>query len=224
MSRSRTTGAVRRRHLRSQRVAKPRPRAALAIVAAPSPCHRCRPTVPLPSRLKRECSRAPGRAGEAAVLHSRHAENPPSPSNVTSHSSNRDTGSTAAHSRGTARQIAEGAGAGREPALARQAARARAGGGARGPGSTFLELGSFAPGLYESGRGAVGRSGGRAREGSGRECVVVANDATVKAGAWFPMTCKKILGRRKSRSRTGCDHLPGRLRGRVPADAGRDLS
>jgi acetyl-CoA carboxylase carboxyltransferase component len=27
----------------------------------------------------------------------------------------------------------------------------------------------------------------------GRECVVVANDATVKAGAWFPLTCKKIL-------------------------------
>lgn len=28
---------------------------------------------------------------------------------------------------------------------------------------------------------------------SGRLCVVVANDATVKAGAWFPMTCKKNL-------------------------------
>ena len=28
---------------------------------------------------------------------------------------------------------------------------------------------------------------------SGRTCVVVANDATVKAGAWFPITCKKIL-------------------------------
>jgi acetyl-CoA carboxylase carboxyltransferase component len=27
----------------------------------------------------------------------------------------------------------------------------------------------------------------------GRRCVVVANDATVKAGAWFPITCKKIL-------------------------------
>ena len=26
-----------------------------------------------------------------------------------------------------------------------------------------------------------------------RNCVIVANDATVKAGAWFPMTCKKIL-------------------------------
>lgn len=28
---------------------------------------------------------------------------------------------------------------------------------------------------------------------SGRQCVVVANDATVKAGAWFPMTAKKNL-------------------------------
>lgn len=27
----------------------------------------------------------------------------------------------------------------------------------------------------------------------GREMMVVANDATVKAGAWFPITCKKIL-------------------------------
>lgn len=27
----------------------------------------------------------------------------------------------------------------------------------------------------------------------GRECIVVANDATVKAGAWFPMTAKKNL-------------------------------
>lgn len=27
----------------------------------------------------------------------------------------------------------------------------------------------------------------------GRDCVIVANDATVKAGAWFPVTCKKNL-------------------------------
>lgn len=27
----------------------------------------------------------------------------------------------------------------------------------------------------------------------GRDCVIVANDATVKAGAWFPLTCKKNL-------------------------------
>jgi len=28
---------------------------------------------------------------------------------------------------------------------------------------------------------------------SGRQCMIVANDATVKAGAWFPMTAKKNL-------------------------------
>jgi acetyl-CoA carboxylase carboxyltransferase component len=27
---------------------------------------------------------------------------------------------------------------------------------------------------------------------SGKQCIVVANDATVKAGAWFPITGKKI--------------------------------
>ncbi|MCK5782520.1 MAG: acyl-CoA carboxylase subunit beta, partial [Flavobacteriales bacterium] len=28
---------------------------------------------------------------------------------------------------------------------------------------------------------------------SGKQCIVVANDATVKAGAWFPITAKKNL-------------------------------
>lgn len=32
---------------------------------------------------------------------------------------------------------------------------------------------------------------------SGRQCVVVANDATVKAGAWFPITGKRTFGHRK---------------------------
>jgi acetyl-CoA carboxylase carboxyltransferase component len=27
----------------------------------------------------------------------------------------------------------------------------------------------------------------------GKQCIVVANDATVKAGAWFPITAKKNL-------------------------------
>lgn len=63
------------------------------------------------------------------------------------------------------------------------------------PGSSFLELGTFAAwGLYEEwgGAPAAGVVTGLGRV-SGRECVVVSNDATVKAGAWFPMTCKKIL-------------------------------
>jgi acetyl-CoA carboxylase carboxyltransferase component len=63
------------------------------------------------------------------------------------------------------------------------------------PGSSFQELGSFAAwGLYEEwgGAPAAGVVVGLGRV-AGRECVIVANDATVKAGAWFPMTCKKIL-------------------------------
>ena len=28
---------------------------------------------------------------------------------------------------------------------------------------------------------------------SGKQCMIVANDATVKAGAWFPITAKKNL-------------------------------
>jgi acetyl-CoA carboxylase carboxyltransferase component len=62
-------------------------------------------------------------------------------------------------------------------------------------GTRLLELGAYAAwGLYEDwgGAPAAGVVTGLGRV-SGRECVIVANDATVKAGAWFPMTCKKIL-------------------------------
>ncbi len=62
-------------------------------------------------------------------------------------------------------------------------------------GSEFLELGTFAAwGIYEEWGGApsAGVVVGLGRI-HGRECVIVSNDATVKAGAWFPMTCKKVL-------------------------------
>jgi len=62
-------------------------------------------------------------------------------------------------------------------------------------GTELLELGTFAAwDFYEEwgGAAAAGVVVGLGRV-SGRECVVVANDATVKAGAWFPLTCKKIL-------------------------------
>jgi acetyl-CoA carboxylase carboxyltransferase component len=63
------------------------------------------------------------------------------------------------------------------------------------PGTPFLELGLWvADGFYREyggapaagvviGIGAIHR----------QDVVVVANDATVKAGAWFPLTCKKVL-------------------------------
>jgi acetyl-CoA carboxylase carboxyltransferase component len=62
-------------------------------------------------------------------------------------------------------------------------------------GSRFEEIGQFAAfGMYEAEGGApsAGVITGIGRV-SGRLCVIVANDATVKAGAWFPMTCKKNL-------------------------------
>lgn len=59
----------------------------------------------------------------------------------------------------------------------------------------WLEIGAFAAeGMYEE-QGGCASAGVVAGIGyvSGRQCVVVANDATVKAGAWFPMTAKKNL-------------------------------
>ena len=61
------------------------------------------------------------------------------------------------------------------------------------PGSPFLELSAFA--AYQMYDGAVPAAGivtGIGRIG-GRECVVVANDATVKGGTYFPLTVKKHL-------------------------------
>ena len=62
-------------------------------------------------------------------------------------------------------------------------------------GKPFLELGLWtAWGMYEEWGGApsAGVVTGLGMV-SGRICVIVANDATVKAGAWFPITCKKVL-------------------------------
>ena len=59
----------------------------------------------------------------------------------------------------------------------------------------WLEIGAFAgEGMYQEYGGCP--SGGvitGIAYVSGRECVIVANDATVKAGAWFPITAKKNL-------------------------------
>src|SRR5204862_2487338 len=62
-------------------------------------------------------------------------------------------------------------------------------------GKTFLELGAFAGfGMYDE-QGGCPAGGTVAGVGyvSGRQCVIVANDQTVKAGAWFPITGKKNL-------------------------------
>jgi 3-methylcrotonyl-CoA carboxylase beta subunit len=61
------------------------------------------------------------------------------------------------------------------------------------PGSPFLEIGQLAAwGMYggEVPSGSIITGVGRV---SGRECVVVANDATVKGGTYYPITVKKHL-------------------------------
>ncbi|HAJ81044.1 MAG: methylcrotonoyl-CoA carboxylase [Zunongwangia sp.] len=58
-----------------------------------------------------------------------------------------------------------------------------------------IEIGAFAgDGMYKEHGGCP--SGGvvvKIGKVSGKQCIVVANDATVKAGAWFPITGKKNL-------------------------------
>jgi acetyl-CoA carboxylase carboxyltransferase component len=61
------------------------------------------------------------------------------------------------------------------------------------PGSPFLEIGALAAyGMYDGQAPSAGIVTGIGRV-SGRELVVVANDATVKGGTYFPLTVKKHL-------------------------------
>ena len=63
------------------------------------------------------------------------------------------------------------------------------------PKSKSIEVGAFAgDGMYQS-HGGCPSAGVVVKIGyvKGKQCIVVANDATVKAGAWFPITAKKNL-------------------------------
>ena len=63
------------------------------------------------------------------------------------------------------------------------------------PKAKAIEIGAFAgEGMYED-YGGCPSGGVVVKIGyiKGKECIVVANDATVKAGAWFPITGKKNL-------------------------------
>jgi 3-methylcrotonyl-CoA carboxylase beta subunit len=61
------------------------------------------------------------------------------------------------------------------------------------PGSPFLEIGQLAAfGIYEDQAPGAGVIAGIGRV-SGREVMIVANDSTVKGGAYFPLTVKKHL-------------------------------
>ncbi len=61
------------------------------------------------------------------------------------------------------------------------------------PGSPFLELSQLAAyGMYDDAIHGAGVITGIGRV-SGRECVIVCNDATIKGGTYYPMTVKKHL-------------------------------
>src|SRR5690606_30914870 len=73
------------------------------------------------------------------------------------------------------------------------------------PGSPFLELSQLAAwGMYGNDVPAAGIITGIGRV-SGRECVIVANDATVKGGTYYPVTVKKHL---RAQEIAEQNHLP----------------
>ena len=61
------------------------------------------------------------------------------------------------------------------------------------PGASFLEIGQLAAyGMYDDAAPSAGLIAGIGRV-EGTECMIVANDATVKGGTYYPMTVKKHL-------------------------------
>jgi 3-methylcrotonyl-CoA carboxylase beta subunit len=61
------------------------------------------------------------------------------------------------------------------------------------PGSPFLEIGQLAAnGVYDDDIPGAGMIAGIGRV-SGRQCMILANDATVKGGTYYPLTVKKHL-------------------------------
>ena len=93
------------------------------------------------------------------------------------------------------------------------------------PGSPFLELSQLAAfGMYDDEVPAAGIITGIGRV-AGRECVVIANDATVKGGTYYPLTVKKHLRAQDiaRENRLPCIYLVG-LGRRQPAEPGRGVS
>jgi len=73
------------------------------------------------------------------------------------------------------------------------------------PGSPFLEIGQLAAyGLYDDEVPGAGVIAGIGRV-SGRQCMILCNDATVKGGTYFPMTVKKHL---RAQEIAEANHLP----------------
>ena len=92
------------------------------------------------------------------------------------------------------------------------------------PGTAFLELSPLAAhGLYGGDVHSASVITGVGRV-SGRECVIVANDATIKGGTYYPMTEEASAGAGHRAAEQSALRLHGRFRRRLSADAGRDLS
>jgi 3-methylcrotonyl-CoA carboxylase beta subunit len=73
------------------------------------------------------------------------------------------------------------------------------------PGSPFMEVGAFAAhDMYDNASPSAGIITGIGRV-SGREVMIVCNDATVKGGTYFPMTVKKHLRAQEIAEK---NHLP----------------
>ncbi len=73
------------------------------------------------------------------------------------------------------------------------------------PGAPFLEVGQLAAfGMYDDAAPAAGVITGIGRV-HGQECMIVANDATVKGGTYYPMTVKKHL---RAQEIAEQNHLP----------------
>ncbi len=73
------------------------------------------------------------------------------------------------------------------------------------PGSPFLEIGLFAAyQVYDDDIPAAGLIAGIGRV-SGRDCMIVCNDATVKGGTYYPLTVKKHL---RAQEIAQQNHLP----------------
>ena len=91
----------------------------------------------------------------------------------------------------------------------------------------FFELGLWAAyKMYEQ-WGSVPAAGAVAGIGNvaGIPCMIIANDATVKAGAFFPADRQEADPRATDRLRMrAADHLSGRFLRRFPPDAGRNFS
>ena len=92
------------------------------------------------------------------------------------------------------------------------------------PGTAFLELNALAAWeLYDGDAPSAGIVTGIGVV-EGRQCVVVANDATVKGGSYYPLTVKKHLRAQEvARQNRLPVPLPRRLGRRLPPAPGRGL-